>query len=386
MNEELKVIIRAEIAQFKNAINDAIQGLKKVANESDQASKEVDGLTADVSRQAQELTELKKKYIDLAAAHGKESKAAQDAANQIKSLSEAYKNNKTLAAELANDANSFDVSMSNDGASRNVENTNASMEDLQGTLESIQSLNFWELIATAFGSLGTNIKAANWHFTEMGEHAKSAFSSFSKNGKIYQDLGTEWTGIGDAIKSARAEGALAVKSFKAGLGEITTGLGTVLSGWLGVAAVIVADLLVIIGLTKNALNVAKELKQVTSEASKLGLEVNTYQEWVYVLKQVGVEADKLSDFLKTLADEQNAVRDGSEDMIDAFSKIGLTTKEVMGSSQEELFNKTVEGLQNIENAALRTSLAYRIFGEDAAELANVLYLSNEETQSFLWFI
>ena len=129
----------------------------------------------------------------------------------------------------------------------------------------------------------------------------------------------------------------------------------------------------------NTFQTAIRLKQLNAEAQKIGLSVNAYQEWAYVLEKVGVGAENLTDFIKTLSDEQQAVREGSEDMISAFNTLGLSVEQVSNMSQEELFSETVKRLQNIDNEVERTSWAYRIFAEDAAELANVIRLSNAET-------
>jgi methyl-accepting chemotaxis protein len=383
MNEELKIIIRAELEQFKKAMRDAVSGLKSVANESRKTSKEVDGFTADVNQQGKALSDLKRKYIDLAAAHGKESKEAKDAAEAIKKLSAEYKTNKALANDLANNANSFDLSLG-EGGKKNVDDTNESVQELQGSLEAIRNLDFAGVMLSAFGpELREHLSKAKAEFEEMATHARYTFTGLFKNGSYYKETGEEWTGFGDAIKGAFESGSEAGKTFARGMKEVGAAVSKAMSGIVGVLLVVIADLIILIGLTKNALTMAKQIKTEAAEASKLGLTTQSYQEWGYVLEQVGVGADKLSDFLKTLADEQNAVRDGSEDIVKAFEAIGLSQEEVMGMDQQTLFRETVRGLQNVENAAERTSIAYRIFGEDAAELANVLYLNNQETQSLI---
>ena len=129
---------------------------------------------------------------------------------------------------------------------------------------------------------------------------------------------------------------------------------------------------------KNAITASRQLKEEFSEAVKIGLDLETYREWSFILESVGVGADKLSDFLKTLADEQNAVREGSEDIIQAFNKIGLSAEEVAGMNQGELFSRTVSGLQGVESEVERTAIAYKIFGEDAAQLTGVVKLNNEQ--------
>lgn len=390
MNEELKIIIRAELAQFKKAMNEAVSGLKQVANESRKASKEVDGFTADVNQQGKALSDLKKKYVDLAAAHGKESKEAKDAADAIKKLSAEYKKNKALVDDLSNSANSFDSSFGGQ-AKENVEGTTDSVENLQGTLESIKALDFATLLV---GLVGPEVKkkldsAKEW-FAEYRVFMGQARGSLNRNSSYYGADGVEWEGWKGALGNWKANFSEAMGSASKGFKkmgeagkEAMAGLEGGMASLIVALAILVADILIIIGLFRNALSVAKEVKTMANLASKAGMETSAYQEWGYVLKQVGIEEDKLVDFTKKLAERQNELRNGSEEVAKAFEEIGLSQKEVLGSSQEELFSKSVAGLQNIENEAERTSLAFRIFSDDATDLANVLYLTNQETKSLI---
>ena len=181
MNEELKIIIRAELEQFKKAMRDAVAGIKGVANESRKASKEIDGFTAEVNQQGKALSDLKQKYIDLAKAHGTESKEAKDAAEAIKKLSAEYKTNKTLAADLANKANSFDASLGNENTQKNVEKTGESMGELQDTLNNIYTLNIWEVVSKGFGDWSKQAK----NFKE------TAASTFDLAGEYFKQAGVK---------------------------------------------------------------------------------------------------------------------------------------------------------------------------------------------------
>ena len=244
MNEELKVIIRAELAQFKKAMSDAVSGLKQVANEGRKASKEIDGFTADVNQQGKALSDLKKKYVDLAAAHGKESKAAKDAAEQIKKLSAEYKTNKQLATDLANDANSFDVSFG-EGGKKNVDDTNESVQELQGSLEAIRNLDFAGVMLSAFGpELREHLSKAKAEFEEMAIHLQYGLTGLFKNGRYYKETGEEWTGLGDAIKGAFESGKAAGQTFKNGMKEVGAATSKALSGIVGVLLVVIAILIV----------------------------------------------------------------------------------------------------------------------------------------------
>lgn len=398
MNEELKIIIRAELEQFKKAMKDAISGIKSVANESKKASKQIDGFTADINQQGKALTDLKRKYVDLAKAHGTESKEAKDAAEAIKKLSAEYKTNKALAANLANKANSFDVSLGSDEDKKNVDATNESMGELQDTMNDIRTLNFWSVLQRGHSGFTEKMKSSlklskeyfkdsKNEFGRMGETIKNTFKSFDKD-HWFSEWGFDGEVTGQMmIKEFFEGGKLSAQDFSSAMTQAFRGIGEaakgVMAGIAASAAILIADLLVIIGLTKNALSMAKQIKAMSNEASRAGMTTATFQEWGYVLKQVGIEEDKLTDFTKKLAERQNELRAGSEEVAKAFEEIGLSQEEVLGSSQEELFRKSVEGLQNIENEAERTSASFRIFSDDATDLANVLYLTNQETQSLV---
>ena len=384
MNEELKIIIRAELEQFKKAMKDAVAGIKGVANESRKASKEIDGFTAEVNQQGKALSDLKQKYIDLAKAHGTESKEAKDAAEAIKKLSAEYKTNKALAGDLANKANSFDVSLGNEDTQKNVEKTSESMGELQDTLNNIYTLNIWEVVSKGFGDWSKKAKGfagtARSAFDLAKEYFKQGWGEITRDPETLSQLDVLGESLGDSIKGSLISAKEGVATLGEAIGASFKAIGAAIAAS---AAVIIADLLIIIGLTKNALSMAKQIKAMSNEASRAGMTTATFQEWGYVLKQVGIEEDKLTDFTKKLAERQNELRNGSEEVAKAFEEIGLSQEEVMGSSQEELFRKSVAGLQNIENEAERTSLAFRIFSDDATDLANVLYLTNQETQSLV---
>lgn len=382
MNEELKIIIRAELEQFKKAMNDAIAGIKGVASESRKASKSVDGFTAEVNQQGKALEDLKRKYVDLAKAHGQESKEAKEAAEAIKKLSAEYKTNKALAANLSNDANKFDVSLADDKTVETVEATTEGMGELRDALSNILALNVFELVGKGFDDWKKKVKdltkTAKEEFNLAKIYFEQAWKELMMDPETLKDLNATGESMSDAFKGALISVKEGIKTLGSAASQAIAAIGAAIAV---MSAVIVVDLLAVIALTKNALTMAKEIKKTATDASKAGLNLDAYQEWGYVFKQVGVEEGKLVDFTKKLAEKQNELRDGAEGVAEAFEAIGLSQEEVLNSNQEELFSKTVAGLQNIENEAERTSASFRIFTDDATDLTNLLYLTNQETKS-----
>ena len=278
------------------------------------------------------------------------------------------------------------IAEANEKNTGSTKNTTAAMSDLKDTMDKIRNLQFADLIIGNLDKATTHIHKAKNEF--------SAFSELMKDSGILFASGFAWTdvledgaegSIKEKLKSIKIGVKEALTSMSAGfqnagraLGHLGSAITSVFSTTMITIAGVVAAVGALVVSIKNAINVSKQLKQELSEAKKIGLDLATYQEWGYILESVGVEADKLSDFLKTLADEQNAVREGSEDIIAAFGKLGLTAEQVGSMTQGELFEKTVSGLQNIENEVERTSIAYKIFGEDAANLTSLVAMNNQQ--------
>ena len=268
-----------------------------------------------------------------------------------------------------------------DGSGKLKNSLGASAEvadELHNALSGIKNMSFASAIAGVSTLTGQFRIFKNTYkdYKDMVSGAKLFLdpnSSFYKGEEAFLD----WEGKAEALKNYNIQMADANSLISEGTG-IFGKMATTSWGAVAAIAAVGAELLVVVAAVKNALNVSKQLKAALSEAKNIGLDLATYQEWGYILEGVGVGADKLSDFLKTLADEQNAVREGSEDIIAAFGKLGLTAEQVGSMTQGELFEKTVSGLQNIENEVERTSIAYKIFGEDAANLTSLVAMNNQQ--------
>jgi hypothetical protein len=266
-----------------------------------------------------------------------------------------------------------------------TKNTTAAMVELRDSMERIRNLQFADILMDNMDKVVEHISAAKDSFRDFSGYLSEAkdylnpknmfdFSNIGKDSPLKDKLQWLKEGFQEAgadIKKGFAAAGNGAKSFGSALGAL-------IPKTMLVAGAILAAIASIVAAIKNAINVAKQMKQIVSEAKNIGLDVRSYQEWSYVLESVGVGADKLSDFLKTLADEQNAVREGSEDIIAAFNKLGLSADKVSNMSQGELFKETVARLQNVENEVERTAIAYKIFGEDAANLTSLVAMNNQQ--------
>lgn len=145
---------------------------------------------------------------------------------------------------------------------------------------------------------------------------------------------------------------------------------------VGVAAAAITTATVAVGgaFAKATGAVADYGDNVDKMSQKMGLSAEAYQEWDAVMQHAGTSMETMKAGMKTLA---NAAEKGNK----AFERIGLTQEQVANMSQEELFEATISGLQNVEDTTERTYLAGQLLGRGATELGALLNQSAEDTDA-----
>lgn len=163
-------------------------------------------------------------------------------------------------------------------------------------------------------------------------------------------------GLTDADTQAKGFGGKMSKAMKVGtLAVAALGAGTVLLGKK---------------LVDGARNVAEYGDHVDKMSQKIGISSDAYQKWDYVMKRAGGNVDSLKMGMKTLSQQ-------AEKGSDAFQKLGISQEEVGNLSKEELFEKTVKGLSEMEEGTERTALATQLLGRAGADMAPLFNQGSE---------
>ena len=163
--------------------------------------------------------------------------------------------------------------------------------------------------------------------------------------------------------------------------KLKTGLAT--AGKIGAAAVGAATVAAgaftkaVIGGTKEVANYGDEVDKMSQ---KLGLSASAYQEWDYVLGQAGVEITSMSTGLKTLTNQIDEAKNGSEDATKRFESLGISLEDLSTMSREDVFAAVVEGFQGMADSTERAALANDLFGKSGQELTPLFNASIEETK------
>lgn len=123
--------------------------------------------------------------------------------------------------------------------------------------------------------------------------------------------------------------------------------------------------------------------EVDKTSQKLGLSTTKYQEWDYVMKICGTEMSSMTTGLKTLTNKLDDAKNGSEGAQAMFASLGISMDDIATMSREDLFEKTIAGLQEMGDSTERAALANDLFGKSGQNLAPLFNMTAEETQALI---
>ena len=192
---------------------------------------------------------------------------------------------------------------------------------------------------------------------------------FKLVGSIFIDTEEANDSLAKTDEKAQKTGA----SFK-DIAKKAVGVGTAVVG-AGVAAGT--------ALTKMAINSSDATDEIDKMSQKLGMSRQAYQEWDYVLGQAGVDINSMETGMKTLTNQIGKAQNGSEDAAKNFEMLGISMEDIATMSREEIFAKTIEGFQNLEDSTERAALANAMFGKSGQNLTPLFNETSESTQGLI---
>lgn len=272
------------------------------------------------------------------------------------------------------------------GSAGATRGTSESMAELKGQMEQIRNFQVFDLLIDQMDTIKEQISGIKNAFApsvsafkNAGEELAGAF-----NFKNFEGDDT-FADRMDSMKIQVRESATSIKQSLKTAGQGFTELKNVaVAAMSSTIAKLAALVAVVVGLgaaIKSSFTVSQQAKDIQTFAAQAGMTADAYQKWAFILKNVGASTDDMIGAQQTLLEAQIDVKEGAEDMIAAFQKIGLSQEDVLGMNQQQLFEATVAGLQQIPNATERAHVAYKLLSEDSKTLASLLKLSNQETSS-----
>ena len=190
--------------------------------------------------------------------------------------------------------------------------------------------------------------------------------------ELFAKLALDTSEYDKSLDGAEKEAQGFGSKLKSGLGKATQAVGTAAKvGAAAVAGVAAAAVGAGTAIYKATGEVAAYGDEIDKMSQKMGISAEAYQEWDAVMQHSGTSMESLKASMKTMA---SAAEKGNE----AFEKLGISEEEVANLSQEDLFDRVISGLQNMEE---RTYIASQLLGRGATELGALLNTSAEETQA-----
>lgn len=105
--------------------------------------------------------------------------------------------------------------------------------------------------------------------------------------------------------------------------------------------------------------------QIKDTADALDVTVASLMRMRTAFQNAGGEADNLGNLMNKLVINQDKAREGADNVRDAFTRLGISGKEVESLGTDELFSRVARALGEIEDPAKRNALAFEILGKAA---------------------
>lgn len=191
--------------------------------------------------------------------------------------------------------------------------------------------------------------------------------------KAYVQIVPSAEGISGSLSNVLGNEATAAG--KSAGGKFSSAMGGVLkTGAAAIAGIGTAAIGAGTALTGAAAGVASYGDHIDKMSQKMGLTAEAYQEWDAVMQHSGTSMDTMKASMKTLA---NAAETGNA----AFKELGITENDLKNMNQQQIFEATIAGLQQVDDDTQRTYLAGKLLGKGATELGALLNTSAEDTQA-----
>lgn len=372
----------AALEKSKAEIAKQTEALEKLQTESAEAAKKAESLTGKVEKQEKELADLKQKYIEVAAAKGKDSDEAKALADQISNLSGDLKENKDKLKDAADAADeldqsfektekgglaSFAVALGNLAANLITEAISKMKDLVSNTIEVGKAFDSsMSQVGAVSGATGDELDALREKAKEMGASTKftaseaaDAFNYMAMAGWKTEDM---LGGIEGVLNLAAASGAdLATTS------DIVTDALTAM-GYGAEDAGRLADVMAAASSNANT-NVemmGETFKYAAPVTGALGYSMEDTAVAVGLMANSGIKASQAGTALRgTLA----RLTKPTDEMTAVMSQLGLITTETTTVIDSEKLKKAQNSVASktaaMEKAQISYNAAVKKYGKDS---------------------
>ncbi len=103
-------------------------------------------------------------------------------------------------------------------------------------------------------------------------------------------------------------------------------------------------------------------------SQRVAISTETLSGWSNVANKAGVDTDTFAKSLATLEKQQDAAKNGNQDAINAFGRIGLKLKDIQNLHGDQLFLKTADAMAQYRDGGAKLATAQQLMGKTGAQM------------------
>lgn len=137
------------------------------------------------------------------------------------------------------------------------------------------------------------------------------------------------------------------------------------------------------GIMDMATNTSEASREVDRLSQQTGMSTTAYQEWDYVMKQLGFSMEQAAGDFSALGEKALDAANETGEGAELFGKLGVAVTDTSGKmkSQEQIFQETITALQGMEDVTERNAIASALLGTTGEELTSILNMTGEEVDA-----
>jgi hypothetical protein len=168
---------------------------------------------------------------------------------------------------------------------------------------------------------------------------------------------------------------------KNGIASVKSGLNS-LAGSFGSFGKIATGALAAIGVgfsihgVVDMIHHANELTDAMRDTSqRIGIGIGDLQVFQLAAGNAGISTDKLEGLIRKMnkAVGEIKINESSKEVVGAFQRIGISVAQVKSSNPADIFQKVIEGLGKIQDPAVQSATALKIFGKSGADALTLVH-------------
>lgn len=132
------------------------------------------------------------------------------------------------------------------------------------------------------------------------------------------------------------------------------------------------------GIAAGAFKIANDTAELGANlkesSTKLGIDVESLQQWRYAAKMSAVDGEQLDKAIAKLGVNASASVKGNKAMAKSFKALGINVKDTNGKMKptEKILEETMNALADMKDPLRRNELAMKLFGKSGVELAKMM--------------